>query len=51
MDLSEKNKEELQEEIQKLKLRVAELEHSLKEQPNVTWKIKEFASDGGLYNG
>jgi len=26
-------------------------EHLLNEHPKVTWKIKEFASEGGLYNG
>jgi PAS domain S-box-containing protein len=41
MDLAEKNKEELQEEIQKLKLRVAELEHSLKEQQAILVPHKE----------
>jgi len=26
-------------------------EHLLNEQPRVTWKIRDFASEGGLYSG
>jgi hypothetical protein len=32
-------------------LYMSQKEHSLNEHPSVTWKIKDLASDGGLYNG
>ena len=32
-------------------LYMSQKEHSLNEQPKVTWKINDLASDGGLYNG
>ena len=34
-----------------LVLYMSQHEHWLKEHPKVIWKIKEFASDGGLYRG